>query len=517
MNVALYARYSSDNQRTESIDAQLRYLKDFCKDNKYSIVKIYTDEALSGTSDNRPKFLQMINDAKLQLFDAIIVHKLDRFARNRYDSAFYKREVKKYGVKIISALEKFDDSPESIILESVIEGMNEYYSANLSREVMKGMKETAYECKHTGGKPPFGYDVAENKKYIINEYEASIVKDIFKMYLDGNGYSQIIDSLKGVKTKTGNEFSKSSINNILSNEKYTGTYVFNKYKRVTINGKKKNILNDEKDIIKIEGGIPSIISKEIFNKVSVKREKNKKAFRNYNSKRNYVLSGLVKCGLCGASMVGSSGIEGRNKREYVRYKCNAKKNKRNCKCKDINKDVLDKMVIECIENEITKNIDTLTDNIYEYSKKKNKSSDNDLKIYEKKLKDTDIKINNILKVIMDGNFHASLDQKLTDLEDEKKRLEYNIQKIKLNNDTLVTKQAIKAFLATHQNISSKEFNKQKRIINSFVESVIVYNDHVDINMVVSVSNGGEGSRTPVRKPIHPSISHYSRYFNIPSI
>lgn len=492
MKVALYARYSSDNQRTESIDAQLRYLKDFCKQNQYSIAKIYIDEAVSATNDNRPQFLQMINDSKLQIFEAIVVHKLDRFARNRYDSAFYKQEIKKYGVKVISALEKFDDSPESIILESVIEGMNEYYSANLSREVMKGMKETAYDCKHTGGTPPLGYDIDENKKYIINEFEASIVKNIFKMYLDGNGYSKILDSLKGLKTKTGNTFSKSSINSILGNEKYAGIYIFNKYKRVVVNGRKKNILNDEKDIIRIEGGIPQIISTEVFNKVNKKREENKNKFRSYKAKNNYVLTGLVKCGLCSSNMVGSSGVEGRNKRKYVRYKCTAKKNKKSCNNKDINRDVLDKMVIERIEKEMTQNIDRLTNSIYKYSQQKNKTSDNELKIYEKKLNDINKKISNILDVIMQGNFHASLDNKLTELENEKQRLEYNIEKTKSNKSS-VTKQKVKAFLVAHQNISTKTFEEQKRIVNSFVESVVVYEDHVDINMVVSVYNGGEGN------------------------
>ena len=184
--VALYARFSSDNQRAESIDAQLRAMRNYCKDHNYIITETYTDEAKSATTDRRPAFQQMIADSSKKTFDIVLVHKLDRFARNRYDSAVYKRELRKNGVIVCSVLENLDNSPESIMMESVLEGMSEYYSQNLAREVMKGMRETALQCKHTGGKPPLGYDVDEDtKKLIINPYEAETVKLIFDMYSKG--------------------------------------------------------------------------------------------------------------------------------------------------------------------------------------------------------------------------------------------------------------------------------------------------------------------------------------------
>ncbi|MFI3327509.1 MAG: recombinase family protein, partial [Clostridia bacterium] len=176
----LYARFSSDNQREESIDAQLRALEEFCKRNSTVIIEKYCDHAKSATTDDRPEFLRMIADSKQRNFDFVIVHKLDRFSRNRYDSAFYRRELKKNGVDLMSVLEQLDDSPESIILESVLEGMSEYYSKNLSREVMKGMKESALKCRHVGGRPPFGYKVnPETKQYEINEDEIEGVQFIF--------------------------------------------------------------------------------------------------------------------------------------------------------------------------------------------------------------------------------------------------------------------------------------------------------------------------------------------------
>lgn len=188
--VALYARFSSDNQRTESIDAQIRAMKAYCQQRRFVIVNTYIDEAKSATTDRRPAFQQMIADSKDHNFNILLVHKLDRFARNRYDSAVYKRELKKNGVTVYSVLENLDDSPESIMMESVLEGMSEYYSQNLAREVMKGMKETALQAKHTGGKPPLGYDVdTETHKLVVNEQEAETVRLIFEMYGRGEGYS----------------------------------------------------------------------------------------------------------------------------------------------------------------------------------------------------------------------------------------------------------------------------------------------------------------------------------------
>lgn len=170
--VAQYARFSSDNQRSESIDAQIRAMNQFCKQNHWQVVSTYTDEARSATTDNRPQFQQMIADSGKGLFDIVLVHKLDRFSRDRYDSAIYKKKLKKNHVKLCSVLERMDDSPESIMMEAVLEGMSEYYSKNLAREVMKGMNETALQCKHTGGCPPLGYDLDEKRIKAKNKRNA---------------------------------------------------------------------------------------------------------------------------------------------------------------------------------------------------------------------------------------------------------------------------------------------------------------------------------------------------------
>ena len=159
LRVACYARYSTSMQREESISAQLRAMKKFCANNGWKIVGRYVDEAYSATTDKRPQFQQMIADSNKREFDIVLVHKLDRFARNRYDSSLYKQKLRKNGVKLCSVLERLDSSPESILLEGLLESINEFYSANLARESMKGMKENAYKCLFNGGCPGLGYDI----------------------------------------------------------------------------------------------------------------------------------------------------------------------------------------------------------------------------------------------------------------------------------------------------------------------------------------------------------------------
>ncbi len=293
----VYARFSSDNQREESIDVQVRAAEEYAKRNGRQIVRTYLDRAKSATTDKRPNFQQMITDSATGLFDVVIVHKLDRFSRDRYDSIKCKRKLKKNGIRVVSVLENLDGSIESQITESLLESMAEYYSQNLAREVMKGMRENAYQCKHTGGIPPLGYSVdPATKKYVVHEGEAQAVRLIFQMYLDGYGYDKIINELnaKGLRTKRSKPFGRNSIHDILANEKYSGTYVFNRAKAKDVEGKRNNhgAKNDE-DIIRIPGGMPVIIEPEQFVKAQQKMLINKHQPEAYKAKEVYLLSGLI--------------------------------------------------------------------------------------------------------------------------------------------------------------------------------------------------------------------------------
>ena len=173
IRVACYARYSTSMQREESISAQMRAMKKFCNDNGWVIVKRYVDEAYSATTDKRPQFQEMISDSCNKEFEIVLVHKLDRFARNRYDSSLYKQKLRKNGVRLCSVLERIDNTPESILLEGLLESINEFYSANLARESMKGMRENALQCLHNGGTPGLGYDVDETQHKRFRRYDPS--------------------------------------------------------------------------------------------------------------------------------------------------------------------------------------------------------------------------------------------------------------------------------------------------------------------------------------------------------
>lgn len=301
-------------------------------------------------TDNRPEFLRMISEASEQKFDIVLVHKLDRFARNRQDSIGYRMQLKRHGVSLVSVLEYIDESPESIILESVLEAMAEYYSKNLAREVQKGMKENALKGLHTGGKPPFGYDVdPETKKLVINEKEACAVRLIFDRFLEGYGYDKIMNELNvhGYRTKCGNPFGKNSLHGIIRNEKYTGTYIFNRSAAKDVDGKRNNHKNKEDDeIIRLDDAVPAIISKNIFEQVQRKIVARKNNKPSNKAKEVYLLSGKIYCGECGYSMGGNKKMSGRSKTPHVTYRCMGKKNRHICENKEIRREYIETYVLE---------------------------------------------------------------------------------------------------------------------------------------------------------------------------
>ncbi|HHV99993.1 MAG TPA: recombinase family protein [Clostridiaceae bacterium] len=497
MKAAAYARYSSDNQREESIEAQLRAIREYCVRNGIQLVKMYTDEARSATTDDRPGFLQMIKDSEMGLFSAVIVHKLDRFSRDRYDSAFYKRQLKKNGVRLISVLENLDDSPESIILESVLEGMAEYYSRNLAREIMKGMKETALQCRHTGGKPPLGYDVAEDKTYKINEHEARIVKLIFEMYASGKGYGDIIHKLnqEGYRTQTGRPFGKNSLHEILRNEKYRGVYIYNRSVSKQAGKRNHHKSKSEDEIIKIEGGIPRIIDDETWEAVQKRMSKNKKSPASNKAKEIYLLSGLIYCGKCGGAMVGNRRRSGTSKALYVAYECSTRKRTKKCDMKDVSKNIVENAVIEHLEKNVfsPEAINELVDKISEYAKSQSKEINRDIKAFTDQLAGVQTEINNIVAAIAKGMYHESMKAKMDEIEAKKANLTIKLEEAKLQAQThSPTPGMIRNYLQKDADIKNKSLEEQKCIIQVYIKKIIVYEDRISIDTIVDLNGGAKG-------------------------
>ena len=231
MTGVIYARYSSDGQREESIEGQLRECKEYAEKNGITVVATYIDRALSARSANRPEFQRMIKDSAKQLFDVVIVWKLDRFARDRYDSAHYKRILRINGVKVVSATEAISEDSTGILLESLLEGYAEFYSVELAEKVKRGMTENALKCKYNGGNIPLGYYIDDELKYQIDNSVSPFILEAFKRYNDGYKQKEIVTWLNesGVRTSRNYPVSIDTVNRILKNRNYIGDYHYNKH------------------------------------------------------------------------------------------------------------------------------------------------------------------------------------------------------------------------------------------------------------------------------------------------
>lgn len=491
--VVAYARFSSDNQREESIDAQLRAIRQYCQQHDYILLDTYVDEARSATTDDRPAFQQMVKDSASGDWSAVIVHKLDRFSRNRYDSAIYKKQLKDNGVHVESVLERLDDSPESVILESLLEGMSEYYSKNLAREVLKGKHETALQCKHNGGQPPYGLMVNKDGTYAINEYEAEAVRMIFRLTGEGYTMAEIKATLadRGFTTRSGRSFATTTINTMLHNEKYCGTYVYNRTKPQPKGGKRTNESRPDNEIIRIPHGIPAIIDNRTFEEVQVilKRRSNMGAKRARAAKEVYLLQGLIKCGNCGAAMVGSRRKDGRNKTLRITYECNGRKRKAtNCKMRGINRDFVENIVINYIEQHI------LSDEAMERVKEKivielNRmaaDSPSSLPSLNKELRDTEQKLDKLIEAITAGINALVIKDQIEALDKKKQQLEAQIEQLKARQQMTASFDdvALDDYIKQYRDIRSKTRPHQKEIINKFVDEVLVYDNDQDGDKIV---------------------------------
>ena len=321
MKGVIYARFSCDNQREESIEGQLRECKEFARRNDISIVGEYIDRAKSATTDRRPDFQRMIADSSKGTFEVIIVWKLDRFARNRYDSAHYKAQLRKNGVKVISATESISEGAEGVLLESVLEGMAEYYSKELGEKTLRGMRENALKCKYNGGPVPYGYYIDDDKKHQPDPNTAPLVAEMFRMYDEGQSIVEIVNAMKnrGVLTHKGRPLSLNTVTTMLHNRKYIGEYRF-------------------KDVV-VPDGMPAIVEKGLFERVQMKLEKNKKSGTRYSADDEYLLTTKLFCGHCGSIIHGESG-RSRTHGKYRYYKCSNVKNHQGCHLKPIKKDYI---------------------------------------------------------------------------------------------------------------------------------------------------------------------------------
>lgn len=466
-----YSRFSSINQNSESIEAQLRAIQEYANREGIEIIKAYIDEAESATSDKRPNFQKMIAELKQTKPDYVLTHKMDRFARNRYDSAIYKREIQRAGAKYIAVDQPITDSPEGIILESMLEGMAEYYSANLSREVSEKMKEYARKAKHLGGIPPLGYDVDMDKHYIINESEAEAVRLIFRMFIQGISYGKIIAELnnRGYRTKKGAAFGKNSIHDILRNEKYAGVYIFNRATSKNLGKRNTHASKPDNEQIRIEGAIPAIISVDDYKKAQQILTTRKHSPRQ-NPDSPYILTGVIKCGHCGGAMTGKNN----NGRYYI---CSRSRRTGECENKKQYKaDTIERDVIKAIEDRATniKNINKFVDILYEEIQLQNSLKSDDEIILTRQLKEIEKKMNNYKSAIEKGLDVSIVIGEINELGRQKKEVEKQLDKIKIPYMPF-SKKDIKSYLLAQQQVLPKDDSeKMRKTVADHVSSVTVH-------------------------------------------
>lgn len=486
-----YARFSSDNQRDESIDAQFRAIRKYAEQNDIELISTYEDRAKTGTNADREGLQRMVSDSRNGEFQLVIVHKFDRFARDRLDSVVYKDMLRKNGVRVISVLERTDDTPESRMMEGIMESLNQYYSDNLAREVMKGMKENALSCRYTGGYVPFGYKVNAEQKYEIDDDEAVYVRFIFDSAVKGMCYNEIATALaqKGVKTRAGQLFGKNSIYSILRNEKYTGVYVYNLRTSKDASGKRNNhTYKADEDIIRIEGGVPAIISKEQFQTVQELLDKRKTGTRTRNNAvQSYLLTGKIKCGICGGNYCGNRQRSGRKKNLYLSYRCNIRSRKYSAACnnKEISCEHLDKYVLKLLadmlfdERRIPKVIEEYNRSISERSG----DSEQELKAMRKSIAKLEKEINNLINVIAQTG-SAALAAGLAAKEAELSDLKAKLEEAQRRSTTLEIDESeiIKAFDYSRQLLISGELPQLHQLVNLYIDEVTVYPDSVSVKL-----------------------------------
>ena len=458
MRAVIYARFSSHNQTEQSIEGQMRDCLTYAQNNEIRVVGEYIDRALSAKTDNRPQFQQMIKDSEKGLFDIILVWKLDRFARNRYDSATYKARLRRNGVSVISVMENISTSPEGILVESLLEGMAEYYSAELAQKIKRGMRESAYKCKVTGALP-IGYKADADKNIIIDEERAPLVVEIFELYASGHRVYEIVDLLnkRGLTTQKGQPFNKNSFHHILSNPRYTGKYIYGEHV--------------------VPDAIPRIISDELYEKVQSMLKKNKRTSARYKAHEEYLLSTKLFCGHCKSMMIGDTGTS-KNGAVYSYYKCASKKrHTNNCTKRSVKKDYIENLVVENIYNNILCN-DELIDRIAEKAVELQNSEQPNgiLTALQAELESTRSSLNNLVAAIESGIVTKTTKQRLQELEEKVDDLEFEIQKEKVSHPK-IEKDVIVFLLDQLRDGDLADIEYRRRLINTFVDKLYLYDDN----------------------------------------
>ena len=463
-----YARYSSAGQRDVSIDQQLSDIRAFAGREGYTIVHEYADHARSGfkRTDARSEFQSMMAAADKGSFDTVIAWKVDRFGRNREESAIFKGRLRQRGVRVVYAMEPIPDGAAGVLLEGMLEATAEWYSRNLSENVSRGMLDNARKCLWNGAQL-YGFRKGPGGSFQIEEQEAALIRRMFSLYLQGYSFSRVAEALNidGLRTPRGNLFDSSFIKRIINNDRYTGVYRWGS--------------------IVTPDGIPAIVSKSDFERAQTM--KNKTARHVNQGGTDYLLTGKAFCGICGAPLIGDSGTSHTGASHFY-YTCRDRKNKKSCTLKTCRKEELEKTVIDfvfdyCLTGKVK---ETIADHVIAAQEAALKKSP--LAGMERELAATRRKIDNINNAIADGFASSTTAVKLRELESVAEELRVSVESLRYSESQLITRDRVLFFLDKLAGMDRKDPARQKQIINTFVNSVTLYPDG-SLRIVINTIEG----------------------------
>lgn len=484
--VAVYIRYSSENQRDGySVEYQLDECMKYINDNDMIFIKAYVDEAVSGKStDNRNSFFEMINDVKRGDYDAVVVYKYSRFARNLVEATLYRQQIEKAGAQLISAMERIDDStPEGRMMRNIIMVMDEYYSDNLATFVRSAQYLAAKNGKIMGAIAPLGLQYNDEGTLSINEEEAPAIRLIFKMFADGASQAAILRQLDalGYRTRNGIPYKASTLAGLLTNEKYIGRY------SIELEGYEK---------IVHENAFDALIDMHTWNRVQERLEKKKaaKEARPRMKKRSYPLTGKIECACCHNPYIGSAkgGIHKGVRVDYNYYVCKGKDDKRICKNKNIRKERLEKVVFDHIrENFLNENIiDEIAAEIYNILTDDNAPRTEDLKTLRAEKKKIEKKLERLLDSFIDGEMPQSVvKRKSAALTEQVTAIDKQITRLEVAQSSVVTLEKVKNHLKQLMfNLESGDPDLQKTVVDQTVYKIYISEDTVEILLQINAEN-----------------------------
>ena len=461
MKLVIYARFSSHSQTEQSIEGQLKVCYEYARAYGHEVVGEYIDRAQSGTNDNRTDFQRMIEDSEKHTFQGVLVYQLDRFARNRYDSAINKAKLKKNGVRVLSAKENITDDASGILIEGVLESMAEYYSVELAQKITRGMQINAQKCLSNGSNPGLGYKVNKDRSFSIDEEEAPVVREIFERYAAGEPVANIVRDLNArqLKTSIGRNFNPNSVTRILKNRRYIGYYIYKGQETA--------------------GGMPRIIDDVLFEKVQAILAVNKKAPGRTKGKMSYLLTTKLFCGYCKEEMTGHAGTS-KTGTMYHYYKCKGAR-KKLCHQKTISKTMLEESVIQtCLRLFTDYRVRFVADEISRLCQQE--ADMLSINRIQAAIDEINHAIDNLWRALEQGQSVQKITDRIYKREAEKRELQKQLA-IEQQKNAVYDYLHILAYLDYVLSSNCKDNQIRNELITLFVDSVYLFDDYYTISFI----------------------------------